>query len=54
MLLMYATVVYNEYTEYVDLIVWELNSENCLDFVFVAPLVRKSSLYQIKTISHLP
>ena len=32
---------------------WEPNSENCLDLNFVAPLVRKLSLYQIETISHL-
>ena len=32
---------------------WEPNSENCSDLNFAAPLVRKFSLYQIQTISHL-
>ena len=37
MLLMYAIIVDNEYAEYVDLIVWEPNSENCSDFISAAP-----------------
>ena len=41
MLLVYAIIVYNEYAEYVDLIVWEPNSENCLNLIFVAPLSEK-------------
>ena len=36
MLLVYAIIVYNEYAEYVDLIVWEPNSENCLNLIFVS------------------
>ena len=41
MLLMYAIIVYNEYTEYVDIIVWEPNSENCLNLISVAPPCEK-------------
>ena len=41
MLLIYAIIVYNEYAEYVDLNTWEPNSENCSDFIFVAPPCEK-------------
>ena len=39
--LMYAIIVYNGYAEYVSLIVWEPNSENCLDLIFVVPPCEK-------------
>ena len=41
MLLMHAIIVYNEYAEYVNLIVWEPSSENCLDLISVAPPCEK-------------
>ena len=41
MLLVYVIIVYNEYAEYVDLIVWEPNSENFLNLIFVAPPCEK-------------
>ena len=41
MLFMYAIIVCNEYTEYANLIVWEPNSENCLNLIFVAPPCEK-------------
>ena len=37
MLLMYTIIIYNEYAEYV----WEPNSEDFLDLIFVAPPCEK-------------
>ena len=54
MLLVYAIIVYNEYAEYVDLIVWEPNTENCLNLIFIAPPCEKVIFVCVtKAISHL-
>ena len=63
----YITVLFSEWhirtlrfenkIKVLNTLVREPNPENCLDFIFAAPLVRKLSLYQIQIyvpdISHL-